>query len=259
MNIKTIVKVMNFHALLRVDRARKDAEKYAMLEERVVHMLGLIQNNRNFILDKWVLIPKPGTPRLRIFIGSDLGFCGSVNASVNNGFAKVNPGDIVVSIGRKLRPEEASLSMNRDEFNERFPELLEIIAEGIRGRGLSGIDLCYNHYHNMSNIEFMERAIFPLEMEKDELETYSEDFAVEGSDVNTLIENLIITYLNYEIKSAVVSAFASENIFRQSATNDSLNKIEEMELEERWERQRIRNEEAARKVIDSYVKTHYGD
>ena len=84
MNIKAIVKVMNFHALLRVDRAHKEADQYQMLEREVARMVDIIQNNRNFILDRWVLQPKEGAPRLRIYIGSDMGFCGAVNASVNS-------------------------------------------------------------------------------------------------------------------------------------------------------------------------------
>ena len=33
MNVKAVVKVMNFHALLRVDASRKRAEKLAAMEE----------------------------------------------------------------------------------------------------------------------------------------------------------------------------------------------------------------------------------
>ena len=80
---------------------------------------------------------------------------------------------------------------------------------------------------------------------------------MEGSDVNELMEELLITYLNYEVKSAAVNAFAAENILRQSATNESMKKVEEMEAQERWVQRKKANEAAARKVIDSYTKTKY--
>ena len=31
MNIKNVVKVMNFHALVRVDRAKREAQKYMLM------------------------------------------------------------------------------------------------------------------------------------------------------------------------------------------------------------------------------------
>lgn len=258
MNIKTIVKVMNFHALLRVDRAHREAEQYKMLEREVARMIDIIQNNRNFILDKWTLLPKGEAPRMRIYIGSDLGFCGAANASVNAMLEQESPENYVVTIGRKVHKRElVDLSMQREEFDARYAEVEAVLTDGIRHRRFSGIDLCYDHYYNMTQIEPVCRTIFPFAVEKDELETYTEDFSVEGMDVNTLMEDLIITCLNFEIRSAAVNAYASENILRQNATSESLKRVEEMEERELWASRKRRNELAARKVIDSYIKTKY--
>ena len=258
MNIKAIVKVMNFHALLRVDRAHKEADQYQMLEREVVRMIDIIQNNRNFILDKWTLTPKEGAPRLRIYIGSDLGFCGAVNASVNSMLDAEVPENTVITIGRKIHKRElVDLDIPREELEQRYGEIEAIVADGIRHRRFSGVDLCYDHYYNMSHIEPLKKTIFPLEVERDELESYTEDFTLEGSDIDTMMEELIITYLNYEIKTATVNAFASENILRQNATNESLKRVDEMEQEARWAERKKRNEKASRSVIDSYVKTKY--
>ncbi|NCB63663.1 MAG: hypothetical protein EOM52_08620 [Clostridia bacterium] len=258
MNLKTIVKVMNFHALLRVDRARREADQYMRLEREVARMLDIIQNNRNFILDKWILAPKDGAPRLRIYFGSDLGFCGAVNASVNS-MLDAEPGNnTLIVIGRKIREREGvRLHLNRDDFESRYGEIEVCLAEGIRRRLYSGIDICYNHYYNTTRIEPVCKTIFPIVLERDDLETYTEDFAVEGMDINALMENLLVTYLNYEVKIAAVNAFAAENILRRSATNDSLKKIDEMEVETRWEERKTLNEKAARKVIDSYIKSEH--
>ena len=258
MNIKAIVKVMNFHALLRVDRAHKEADQYQMLEREVARMVDIIQNNRNFILDRWVLKPKEGAPRLRIFIGSDLGFCGAVNASVNAVLDKEARENTLISIGRKLRSrDKVALAVTREEFEPRYGEIEAYLAEAVRKRKYSGIDMIYDHYYNMSRIELVERTIFPVEFERSTEETYKEDFSVEGGDVNELMEELLITYLNYEVKSAAVNAFASENILRQNATNDSLKRIDEMEERSLWAERKARNLKAARRVIDSYTKTKY--
>lgn len=258
MNIKTIVKVMNFHALLRVDRAHREADQYKMLEGEVARMIDLIQNNRNLILDRWALQPREGAPRLRIYIGSDLGFCGAANASVNAILEGEDPNNFVITIGRKMHSMDlVDLSMTREEFDSRYHEIEEILTEGVRRRKFSGVDLCYDHYYNMTHIEPVEKTIFPIHLERDDLEEYADDFAVEGSDVNEVMEGLIITYLNYEIKSAAVNAFASENILRQNATNESLKRVEEMETQERWAQRKRKNDAAARKVIDSFIKTNY--
>ena len=258
MNIKAIVKVMNFHALLRVDRAHKEADQYQMLEREVARMVDIIQNNRNFILDRWVLQPKEGAPRLRIYIGSDMGFCGAVNASVNGVLDKEAPENTVISIGRKLHDREmVALSVTRDEFEPRYAEIEKLLSEAVRKRKYSGIDIIYDHYYNMSHIELLEKTIFPVEFERSTQETYKEDFSVEGGDVNELMEELLITYLNYEVKSAAVNAFASENILRQNATNESLKRIDEMEERALWAYRKERNLVAARRVIDSYTKTKY--
>ncbi|MBR0310820.1 MAG: F0F1 ATP synthase subunit gamma [Oscillospiraceae bacterium] len=258
MNIKAIVKVMNFHALLRVDRAHKEADQYQMLEREVARMVDIIQNNRNFILDRWVLQPKEGAPRLRIYIGSDMGFCGAVNASVNSVLDKEAPENTVISIGRKLHQRgTVTLSVTRDEFEPRYAEIEALLAEAVRKRKYSGIDIIYDHYYNMSHIELLEKTIFPVEFERSTQETYKEDFSVEGGDVNELMEELLITYLNYKVKSAAVNAFASENILRQNATNESLKRIDEMEERALWAERKERNLVAARRVIDSYTKTKY--
>ena len=55
MSIRNIVKVMNFHALIRVDNAKRKADKYRMMEEQLYRMMDVIMNNRNLILDKKVM------------------------------------------------------------------------------------------------------------------------------------------------------------------------------------------------------------
>ena len=80
MNIKSIVKVMNFHSLIRVDNAMKKANKYLQLEKEATDIMDMIVNNRNFILDKRLWEVDKSKPTLNIYFGSDYGFCGSINS-----------------------------------------------------------------------------------------------------------------------------------------------------------------------------------
>ena len=74
MKIKSVVKVMNFHSLLKVDKARKRAEKYFEYEAGLTDFVDNIVNNRNLILDKKMLKLDEENKPLNIYIGNDLGF-----------------------------------------------------------------------------------------------------------------------------------------------------------------------------------------
>ena len=54
MRIKNVVKVMNFHSLLRVDKARKTADKYLTVGEEITKILTTILYNKNLKLKKIV-------------------------------------------------------------------------------------------------------------------------------------------------------------------------------------------------------------
>ena len=255
-NIKSIVKVMNFQALLHVDSAHRTADKYLLLEKDVNTMINTIENNRNLILDKKFAKIDETAPRLRIYIGSDLGFCGIINASVNRELLKEDDKNAIIIIGRKIHTDKnVILEISRDEFEDRFSEITMIFEEGIKNKTYSGIDIFYNHYHNMAQIEPLMKNVFPIENKNDEDEDiYKDDFLIEGGDVEKILQELTITYLNYELKSAIVSSYASENILRQQATNESLKHIEEIEEQQRWIAHKEKEKIAVSRVIDSYTK-----
>ena len=91
MSIRNIVKVMNFHALIRVDNAKRKADKYRMMEEQLYRMMDVIMNNRNLILDKKVMEPNPNAPEIQIYIGSDFGFCSNYNSQMSRCGCREDP------------------------------------------------------------------------------------------------------------------------------------------------------------------------
>ena len=78
-NIKNIVKVMNFHSLVRVDRSKREASKFFGVEDELCKMLYQIMNNTNLKLDKKILLENSSGLTLNVYIGNDLGFCGDFN------------------------------------------------------------------------------------------------------------------------------------------------------------------------------------
>ncbi|MCQ2496715.1 MAG: F0F1 ATP synthase subunit gamma [Lachnospiraceae bacterium] len=254
MRVKPIVKVMNFHALIRVDKARRKADKYMQLEKEASDIIDVIANNRNFQLDKSLWQTDATKPQLNIYFGSDLGFCGSINFAMNQFLEKDTENDKIL-IGRKLRQSSANvkLSLAREEFAARYEEIYAILEDTIRNKSHSEINLVYNHFYNTTRIEPVKKRVFPFTIEH-EGGAYTDDFYVEGN-ANRILADLITTYVNYEVKIAEGNSFASENIFRQNSTSESLKKIEELEAEEFMLERKERTQKEFGKVIDNYTKT----
>ena len=260
MSIKNVVKVMNFHSLLRVDSAKKNAEKYLNLGNVIENLIDNILNNRNLIHDKRILLPNPDRPELDIFIGSDFGFCGDYNAQIkrvmrNKELFERNSHKII--IGRKLKPAEASnpnviLVMNKEEALNQSDKLQDFIVNSVKNYEHSRINIIYNHYYNVSNISVKDKTIYPLKLEGKDPSSYREDFVIEG-DVNALLANLIACYVSYEVKITLANSNASENIFRQNTTKESIHRIEEMEqVAERIARKEMRSK-AFKKQTENYL------
>ncbi len=254
MNIKIVVKVMNFHALLRVEAARKKAKKYFWLEQEISGMIDMILNNRNFILDKHTLRPDPSKPALNIYIGSDYGFCGRVNSQVNDLLLVDNDSEKII-IGKKLSRScpNVLLNIKREMFDTNYSVVEEQLESSIQGLRHSAINIIYNHYQNVSNISLCKKQIFPASFAKKGGSGYTEDFVVEDK-VDKLLTNLVLFYINCEVKIAAINSFASENIMRQNATSESMKKIDEWQEEERRLIRKEQKQKNIKKVLDSYIK-----
>ena len=254
MKEKLIVKVMNFHSLIRVDSAKRQATKYMQMEREVSEIIDMIVNNRNFILDKTMFAVDETKPALNIYFGSDYGFCGSINFAVNKKIAEDTDG-IQVLIGRKLRSprKEGVIKINREDFSSRYGEMEAMLHDGLRNNSFSAINVIYYQYNNISSIEPVSKQIYPYDLKNHDSESYREDYFVEG-DMNIILRNLITSFLSYELRIAQVSSFASENVLRQNSTTESLKKIEEMEEEENLQIRKEKTQKGFKKVIDSYMK-----
>ena len=252
MKIRPIVTVMNFHALLRAEESRRLAERHKQLENEITGLMHKILGNRNFVLDKKTLKINPKAPELGIYMGSDYGFCGAINAEINRTLAENSDSELVLIGSKLLCHRPVLLNLRRDECDTRFAEIEQLLSDAILSQRYSKIHLCYNHYYNLGRIEPVKRYIYPLDLQEDATQN-TEDYLVEG-DINLLLQNLAITYLVCGVKIAISNSYASENIVRQNVTSDSLDKIDELEQEE-WKAQRKQqNQKAFEKVIDNYMK-----
>ena len=163
-------------------------------------------------------------------------------------------GDQII-IGRKLRTgsREPLLRISREEYKNSIKEIYRILEGVIRDNSHSSVTIHYYQFNNISSIEAVQKKIYPYDLQHHGAENYREDYFVEG-DMNVILRNLITNFLEYELRIAEVSSFASENVLRQNSTTESLKKIEEMEEEEFLQMRKTKTKEGFKKVIDSYMK-----
>lgn len=252
MNIKAVVKVMNFHALLRVDASNKKAQLYQTMENELESMMRIVTNNRNLRLDKRLGAPDPSKPKLRIYFGSDYGFCGSVNSSVSRVMAEDRTGEKII-IGKKIRHQvETRLFMNFEDFEKDFETVRAYLVQAVKERSWSSVEIVYNHFYNLTAIRQEVKQIYPLTPKEDDTDLDTGDFEIEDED-GTLLEDMLLSYLCYEVKIAAASSYASENTMRQNSTTESLRKIDEMAAEEKRLERKEHTQKAFKKTIDSYI------
>lgn len=253
MRVKSVVKVMNFHSLLRVNNSRKEAEKYFSVEKELRQMIDSITNNRNIILDKKLLKVDANKPVLNIYIGSDLGFCGAYNYAVKDAIKKDLNEKII--IGKKVKTNDASirLSLTKEEYVENPDLVYNFVSDAVIKGKYSEINVIYNNYINVGKIDFETKRVYPFKYAENDNVTYTEDYMCETS-VDILLQNMVSTYIDYEIQIIIKNSFASENIMRQNATNESLKKIDEIEEQEAIEERRQKTLMASKENIERYQK-----
>lgn len=253
--IRNVVKVMNFHALLRVDTAKKKADKYFLMEDEITSMIDIILNNRNFILDKKIILPDVNKPSLTIYFGSDYGFCSNYNALVSD-YIKSDVDEYKIIFGKKM-PRTASntiLQKSKEDFEKNTTEFYDFLREQIISLKYGRINVVYNKYYSISDIRIEKKCIYPVEFkENKDISTYNEDFMYEG-DINDILNELIATYLEYQVKVCHVNTSAAENIMRQNTTNESLKRIDEREQVYQREARKKKRSKEFTKIIEMYTK-----
>ena len=252
MKIKNVVKVMNFQALLRMDKALKQADKYRDVGKEITTILGRIMYNKNLVLDKKILTPDPEKPKLNIYIANDYGFCGNFNAEVSRQIRK-DKDSYKIIIGKKIIYEDDKilLKIDKEDFLERFIEIEKCVEEAIESMNYSEVSVFYNHYHSLTSFEFVRIQLFPVEFKGDYYE--GEDFVIE-TDINKVLGSLMTFYICYQLRMCESISYAAENVLRSQITSSALDKIREREEEMRHEEFKRKKEVSILKSVENYKK-----
>lgn len=253
MKVKSVVKIMNFHSLLRVNSARRKADKLNKYEIELSNMIGTILNNRNLLLDKKVLVPPKNKKNLVIYIGNDYGFCANFNTLINNAILADKESDKII-IGKKLTTNTENIIkyLDKENYYQDSVEINKYILDSLINFKYTEIKVIYNHYYNVNNLSLVEKTIFPLasnEKNKNK-DYYIDDFIIEGN-INAILINLVSLYISYEIQIAESSSWAAENVMRQMVTKESLDKIERIETEKKNLERKNKKNIAFKKIIEN--------
>lgn len=252
MRIKNVVKVMNFHSLLRVDKARKEAEKYRDVGEKITNIIGRIVYNKNMILDKNILMPDKTKPKLNIYIANDYGFCGNFNSLISRQI-KQDKDDYKIIIGKKIvyHDDKIILKIEKDLFYQKFNEIEKCIDDALSDLSYSEINLYYNHYNSSTSFDYKKIQLFPIEFNGEYYE--GEDF-VKETDVTQMLKSLLSFYICYELRMNECNSRAAENVLRSQITKMALDKIEEKEEEIKNKERKIKTEKSIMKTVENYKK-----
>ncbi len=252
MKIKNVVKVMNFQSLLKVDKARKQAEKYQNVGKEITDIMEKIMYNKNLILDKKIMFPSDELPMLNIYIANDYGFCGNFNSAINKQLR--NDKDCYkIIIGQKIsyKDDLTVLKIEKDEFYNKFQDVERLIDNAILEQKYSKINVFYNHYYSSTSFEFVKIQLFPIEFTGKYYE--GEDFVAE-SNLNKILSSLATFYICYQLMMCESISYAAENLLRSQITSSALDKIEEKEKEEKIMLFKQKKEKSIRKSVENFKK-----
>lgn len=227
-NIKNVVKVMNFHSLLRVDKAKKKADKFRQLETEIEEFMSIILNNQNLNLDHKILNAKPDGKIINIYIGNDLGFCGNFNSSIKHE-ALNDTTSLKIMVGKKIFVHDSNtvLNISKEDLYKSFTALEDIIKPLLEKKEIKEINCIFIRYININNMHLDKTRLFPIEPSKSK---DTSDFVIEA-DGKIMFTDLILLYIDCKLQIIESNSWASENIQRENLTNESLRKIDEIEEE----------------------------
>ena len=250
-NIKNVVKVMNFHSLLRVDKAKRKADNYKVLEEEILSFMNKVLNNKNLNLDKRLITSKPDGKIVNFYIGNDLGFCGNFNSSVKH-VAEEDKGVIKIVVGEKIfiNKDDVALNIAKEDFYNDFKKIEDIIKPLLINRRIKEINAIFNRYYNVNNIKLEKKKLFPLEFDDSK---NTEDFVIE-TDASSMFEDLLLFYIECELQIIEYNSWAAENIMRQNFTSESLKKIDEIKEEKQKQVRKEKKYQAFKKQMANYRK-----
>lgn len=254
-SIENIVRVMDFHALARIDKAKHSTESTRPTESLLESIIRQIYYNKNLNIDKKLLIANQSGIDLSIYIGSDLSFCGDFNSSIITELLH-NTSSKKIIVGQKIRQattQDCLYSLSKEEFYRDSSHVSQIIDDYLSKKQIKSVNVIYNKYYSIDDIRLEKAQIFPIEFEKQTDERYDIDFTIEEG-TSHILSNIMAVYLNYKVIIAEKSSWAAENVNRERIARESLKRIEDLKAEEKIQEAQARNQKKLLEQIDNFER-----
>lgn len=176
-----------------------------------------------------------GGRRYVLYIGSDLGMCGSYNANLTRFLVSQVPKDVelhvlgtnqyrmISSEGFAIANEvQPSADLTQADLKELADEVLARFAAGEIGQ----VDLVYTHYVNPVSQQPVLVPLLPLNTQDGESD--SPGYVYLEPDPETLVESLVTLMVESSFYSAFVDAKTSEQASRQMAMKSATDNANEL-------------------------------
>jgi F-type H+-transporting ATPase subunit gamma len=249
-NTKKITKAMEMVAASKMRKAQERMRAARPYSDKIRNMAAnLSQANPEFVHP--FMRPKPGGATGFVVVTTDKGLCGGLNTNVLRAVtAKLKENDAaggkseIVAIGNKgfgfLNRIGANVISHVTQLGDK-PQLEKMIGPVkvmldayVAGR-VSSVYLCYTRFINTMRQEPMVVQLLPLTADNlvADKTSHSWDYVYEP-DAATVIEDLLVRYIEALVYSAVAENQASEQSARmvamKSATDNAGNVIAELKL-----------------------------
>lgn len=257
-SIQNIVRVMNFHALARIDKAKSNSAKAMETEELLEDTIRQIYYNKNLNIDKKLLKENESGIDLNIYIGSDLSFCGDFNTSILSELNNDENGERII-IGQKIyrvSNKPYIYAMSKEDFYKDSSYISEIIDEYLANKKVRTINIIYNKYYSIDDIRLEKLQIFPVDLKMKEGDNYDIDFVIEN-DANNVLRNILAEYLNFRVRIAEKSSWAAENVNRERIARESMKRIDELKDEEQIKENQKQRELDLAEQIDTFERLRW--
>lgn len=244
-NIAQITKAMELVSASKMKKSIANAQAGKLYAEKIREMVMVLGNKVDSSSHPLLLKPKTVVgKRMVVLISTNKGLCGGLNSSlfrhVLNSY-KVIPPHEWVSVGLKGAGFISSMGGNifadfseATSFSSKVPAIAALVTEEFLKGTIDGVDVVYNDFQSILKQIPRVKPILPLTIEGNtEAAAIQGSFMIEPSP-EEVFESLLPSYVENQIRDAVLEAEASEHAARmvamRNATDNAKSFISELTL-----------------------------
>ena len=253
--ITSAMKMVSSAKLRKAQRAVEGAYPY---EQKLSAMLCNFASSADENMSQSPYLEKRDVHRVAIVVfSSNSSLCGSFNTNIAkqlvavlHSYKHVSKTHFkIFSIGKKIsqfckkighKPVFENNEINDKPDYQKAAALANKLVESFLSKETDEVVLIYHHFKNKAVQVVTTRKFLPLEIKKEEKQSFSADYIVEPNS-QKLVEQLIPYVLRTEIYTTLLDSLASEHAARtlamQTATDNADDLLQELSLQYNKQRQ----------------------